>query len=98
MENFVILKRLMEKAQENKVSFHIPGHKNGKIYHQYEQLRIHKYFSPDMIALDVTEMPGTDNLHAPNDVIQEAQERAEMLRCRCYFFLSMELLQEIFLR
>jgi len=29
-----------------------------------------------MIALDVTEMPGTDNLHAPRDVIQEAQERA----------------------
>jgi len=76
VENFVLLKRLMEKAQENHVSFHIPGHKNGKIYHQYEQLRKNQYFSPDMIALDVTEMPGTDNLHAPRDVIQEAQERA----------------------
>ncbi len=72
MKNFIILKQLIENARQNKVSFHIPGHKNGKIYKNYTD----GYFSPEMIALDVTEMPGTDNLHAPREMIREAQEKA----------------------
>jgi len=46
VENFVLLKRLMEKAQENHVSFHIPGHKNGKIYHHMNSFARINIFHP----------------------------------------------------
>lgn len=45
-------------------SFHMPGHKNGKL----QTLE-------DVYALDVTEVPGTDDLHHPTGIIKELQDR-----------------------
>lgn len=51
---------------EDPVSFHVPGHKNGR--------------GLDALArLDVTEIPGTDNLHHPEEAILSAKQRASAL-------------------
>ncbi len=54
------------------VSFHVPGHKNGKIFEKYN-LNINNNIG----QFDITEIPGSDNLHAPEGIIKEAQKRAE---------------------
>ena len=72
IESTIILKQLQKHAEEDVVSFHIPGHKNGKAFEKFEN----KYFCKEMLALDVTEMPDTDNLYLAKDMIREAQERA----------------------
>lgn len=55
-------------ADSAKVPFHMPGHKLGA--------GIPSYFAEDMIRLDLTELPGTDNLHHPTGAIRAAQELA----------------------
>lgn len=52
----------------NPVPFHMPGHKLGR--------GIPDEFLRDIAALDLTEIPGTDNLHNPTGPIREAQELA----------------------
>ncbi|MCX7923789.1 MAG: aminotransferase class I/II-fold pyridoxal phosphate-dependent enzyme [Clostridia bacterium] len=52
----------------NPVPFHMPGHKLGR--------GIPERFLKDMILMDVTEIPGTDNLHFPEGPIKEAQKLA----------------------
>ncbi|MUG73357.1 aminotransferase class I/II-fold pyridoxal phosphate-dependent enzyme [Paenibacillus validus] len=51
--------------------FHVPGHK-GKA-EAYEEAA--SYYGP-ILALDVTELPGTDDLHHPEAAILEAQRLA----------------------
>jgi len=63
-----ILKMLSEYSESSPVAFHMPGHKLGKGFQIEEFNSIGKY--------DVTEIPGTDNLHFPEDAIKEAQELA----------------------
>lgn len=66
--NAPLYKAIMEYSRSNPTIFHMPGHKLGKgIPLDYVQNLLH---------LDVTEIPGTDNLHLPQGVIGEAQERA----------------------
>ncbi|QEK10908.1 aminotransferase class I/II-fold pyridoxal phosphate-dependent enzyme [Crassaminicella thermophila] len=72
MKDAIILSKLKKLSKENIVSFHIPGHKNGKIYQRYNK----KYFPESILSLDVTEIPGTDNLHNPEEMIKEAQDQA----------------------
>ncbi|EMR05081.1 Arginine decarboxylase [Bhargavaea cecembensis DSE10] len=54
-------------AESSPVSFHVPGHKNGKLTGLPEAVR-------GMMSWDVTELPGLDDLHAPEGPIREAQE------------------------
>jgi arginine decarboxylase len=68
IKNMPILKALSEYAGTLPVAFHMPGHKLGKGFQIEEFERIGKY--------DVTEIPGTDNLHFPEGAIKEAQELA----------------------
>lgn len=56
------------------VSFHVPGHKNGRIYEKY-----YPEFIKDIGKIDITEIPGSDNLYSPEGMIKEAQERAAKL-------------------
>lgn len=49
-------------------SFHMPGHKGGKIH-----------LLKDMYQLDVTEVEGLDDLHHPTGIIKEANERIKGL-------------------
>lgn len=52
----------------NRISFHVPGHKNGHIYK--------KYHKKDILKIDTTEIPGTDDLFNPEGIIKESQDRA----------------------
>lgn len=55
-------------ADSGTVPFHMPGHKLGA--------GIPSDFHEDMLRLDLTELPGTDNLHHPTGAIRAAQELA----------------------
>ncbi|MGL5753288.1 MAG: aminotransferase class I/II-fold pyridoxal phosphate-dependent enzyme [Paraclostridium sp.] len=67
-----IIKSLNKILDEKIVSFHVPGHKKGNIY---DELGYRGYLT-DIYKLDTTEIPGTDNLHSPEDVIKDSLERA----------------------
>lgn len=61
-----ILKGLKKIEDESLKSFHVPGHKNGR-YLNYLP------FANNLGYYDATEIEGTDNLHAPEDIIKDAQ-------------------------
>lgn len=67
-----ILKALKQYADEQLQYFHMPGHKGGNIYKKVGL----QDFDIELLALDVTEVPGVDNLHCPESSIKEAQELA----------------------
>ncbi|MFZ5968649.1 MAG: aminotransferase class I/II-fold pyridoxal phosphate-dependent enzyme [Bacillota bacterium] len=72
MQGPLILDRLLDYSSRDVVSFHVPGHKNGRILDQYN----YRNFKEKLSSIDTTEIPGTDNLHDPEEMIKEAQERA----------------------
>lgn len=59
---------LREYAGKKGTPFHMPGHKLGK--------GVPARFKKDLISLDITELPFSDNLHNPEGVIMEAQKLA----------------------
>ncbi len=67
-----ILKALLDYYEEGVVPFHMPGHKKGNIYSKLG----FEYFDSNLLALDVTEVPGIDNLHCPEASIKKAQQLA----------------------
>lgn len=81
MEGHLLYERLEKIAKRNPVSFHVPGHKNGRAF---EKLPLFEA----MGRLDLTELPETDNLHEPTGLLKEAQERAaSVYGSRKSFFL-----------
>lgn len=71
---------LVKYSDSKPVTFHMPGHKLGK--------GIPARFLKSLHLLDVTEIPGTDNLHFPMEAIKEAQElAAEAFGAMKTFFL-----------
>ncbi len=72
MDQPIILDQLLKHSKKDMVSFHVPGHKSGKIYERFN----YKNFTGQLLSMDITEIPGTDNLHAPEEIIKEAQESA----------------------
>lgn len=62
--------KLIELSKENITSFHVPGHKYTKLYK--------KYFDKieNILSIDLTEIPGTDDLHSPEECILESQKKA----------------------
>lgn len=71
MENY-ILNKLEELRDDNLISFHVPGHKMGKVF---EKLG-YKNILEKIYTLDTTEIDGTDNLHNAKEIIKESQNRA----------------------
>jgi arginine decarboxylase len=70
-------------ARNHSTSFHVPGHKNGEIFVEFAS----SYFK-QILRLDVTELPGLDDLHAPTGAIQEAEQLAsEFFKSDHTFFL-----------
>lgn len=72
---------LLHYISEKRTSFHVPGHKNGAVYKQAvqetvgeQQELLHRL--AQLLAIDVTEIEGTDDLHHPMGVIAEAQQLA----------------------
>ncbi len=68
MSDMPIFDRLKRHATNKAISFHMPGHKYGNI--------IPSEFINDLIRLDITEIPGFDNLHSPEGIILDAQNLA----------------------
>ncbi|RUT27699.1 aminotransferase class I/II-fold pyridoxal phosphate-dependent enzyme [Paenibacillus zeisoli] len=64
---------LLRYVERKDTSFHVPGHKNGRVFEQltggYKVLR-------EIASIDATEIFGLDDLHHPEGVIAEAQEKA----------------------
>lgn len=71
MENY-ILNKLEELKYDNLTSFHVPGHKTGKIFRKLG----YKNILEKIYTLDTTEIDGTDNLHNAKEIIKESQDRA----------------------
>ncbi|HBI93346.1 MAG TPA: arginine decarboxylase, partial [Terrisporobacter glycolicus] len=57
---------------DNLTSFHVPGHKTGKIFRKLG----YKNILEKIYTLDTTEIDGTDNLHNAKEIIKESQDRA----------------------
>ncbi len=72
MDNAPIIDKLLQLNRQNVVSFHVPGHKNGRIYNKFP----YKNFKDILYKLDTTEIPGTDNLHNAKDIIEKSQQKA----------------------
>ncbi|PTQ51334.1 MAG: Arginine decarboxylase [Brockia lithotrophica] len=72
-------KRLLDEAPlfralwelRDHASFHVPGHHGGRHFPAFAR----RWFAP-CLRFDATELPGLDNLHAPEGVIREAEARA----------------------
>ena len=71
-EHLSLAEALVALRKEDRASFHMPGHK-------YGGLGLRNNF-PNIWDLDVTEIPGSDNLHDPEDILLYAKQRAS----RCY--------------
>ena len=54
------------------VSFHTPGHKHGAGAHE----RLRSLIGDDVFKIDLTQVPGLDDLNAPRGPLKEAQELA----------------------
>ncbi|RLL41706.1 aminotransferase class I/II-fold pyridoxal phosphate-dependent enzyme [Oceanobacillus piezotolerans] len=64
--------KLQTFQDKNPISFHVPGHKNGSVFpHQA------KGTFQSILKYDMTELNGLDDLHAPSEVIKEAEELAQ---------------------
>lgn len=68
-----IYDRLKEIKEKDLVSFHMPGHKNGRLFQElgYKD-KIDEFYS-----LDTTEIIGTDNLHEASGIILESENEAK---------------------
>lgn len=64
---------ILDYINEKNVSFHMPGHKNGR---GVLKIKEKPDFKDNLLLIDQTEVPGLDNLHLPEGIIQEAQELA----------------------
>ncbi|MBZ5203088.1 aminotransferase class I/II-fold pyridoxal phosphate-dependent enzyme [Planomicrobium chinense] len=53
--------------QQQPISFHVPGHKNGELSALPSEMR-------SALPYDLTEVTGLDDLHYPEEAIQEAQQ------------------------
>lgn len=67
-----IINELSEIVDKDLISFHVPGHKLGKIYDRLGYTPILE----KMYKMDTTEIIGTDNLHLPEGIIRKSQQRA----------------------
>jgi len=74
---------LLEYRERKNRSFHVPGHKNGRVYEEQGQnkrelssLVREQEVLRQLMTIDVTEITGTDDLHQPTGVIRDAQELA----------------------
>jgi lysine decarboxylase len=78
--NTPLVNALMDYFSQKPLPFHMPGHKGGRTYPQW--------FAGSMPAVDMTEVPGLDNLQAPEGAIKEAQRlAAEAFQSDACFFL-----------
>ena len=68
-ERAPLMEALSAFAEQKPLSFHVPGHKNGQIFHKQG-----KDLFQRLLRIDATEVEGLDDLHAPEGAIQEAEQ------------------------
>lgn len=66
-----LFEAMLDYDQQVQGNFHVPGHKQGKVFDPSGK----KYFS-SLLSLDLTEVAFLDDLHDPQGVIAEAQRLA----------------------
>ncbi|CDO04899.1 Arginine decarboxylase [Oceanobacillus picturae] len=66
-----LFQALKQFTKNSPVSFHVPGHKNGTIFPEKAS-----DFYNEILKLDMTELTGLDDLHAPEGPIAEAERLA----------------------
>lgn len=66
------LDALLAYTRAGTISFHTPGHKHGAGMHD----RLRSIIGGDVLKLDLTQVPGLDDLNAPRGPIRHAQELA----------------------
>lgn len=82
--NTPIIDSLRKIVDGNIISFHMPGHKKGAIY----KMLGYQDILENLYKLDTTEIPGTDNLHSPEECIKESLKRAsEVFKSNKTFYL-----------
>lgn len=71
-------KKLKEYGNSDSYPFHMPGHKRQKLDF------------PNPFEIDITEIDGFDNLHHPEGILKESQQRAAALygSDACYFLVN----------
>lgn len=80
-----LLTTLLEYEAEKNVAFSMPGNKAGEAF---KRDIIGKNFMQTLGRLDITEVDPLDNLHSPEGVIKEAQEKLKKLyRCKKAYFI-----------
>ncbi len=62
---------LLEHADENPISFHMPGHKGAALYREHG----YSEFLDKFLDCDITEIPGADNLFQAESVIRSVMDR-----------------------
>lgn len=72
MSNAPIIDQLLKLYNQDIVSFHVPGHKNGRIYNKIT----YKDYKDILCNIDTTEIAGTDNLHNAKEMIKKSQDKA----------------------
>ncbi|WP_430789435.1 aminotransferase class I/II-fold pyridoxal phosphate-dependent enzyme [Virgibacillus flavescens] len=63
-----LYEKLVDYANKERVSFHVPGHKNGIVFPE-----VGRDIFQSILTIDMTELNGLDDLHAPTGVIKEAE-------------------------
>lgn len=82
--NTPIIDSLRKIVDDNIISFHMPGHKKGAIY----KMLGYGDIVENLYKIDTTEIPGTDNLHSPEECIKESLKRAsEVFKSDKTFYL-----------
>lgn len=66
-----LFSELLNHLKKNPISFHVPGHKMGKGFNP-----VGKEIYQDLLSIDMTEIQGLDDLHRPDGVILESQQKA----------------------
>jgi arginine/lysine/ornithine decarboxylase len=64
--NSSLLERLQAHQQEGYLSLHMPGHK--------ENAKLASYLNMLNAPLDITELPGFDDLHDPSEVLARSMK------------------------
>ncbi|WP_026883588.1 aminotransferase class I/II-fold pyridoxal phosphate-dependent enzyme [Clostridium akagii] len=85
MSKLPIVEGVMKYVGENNKLFCMPGHKSGK---GFKTTEIGRELYNNFIEADITEVEGLDNLHHPDGIIKEAQEKlSDLYGSRKSYFL-----------
>lgn len=82
--------RIDELSGNGSYPFHMPGHKRNALLYGRKTSSAGEAFFSEWYKRDITEIPGSDDLHAPSGIILDAMKRASDLygADRSYFLIN----------